>query len=467
MNFKQIEISEKLVPANYLKLAVESQKSKEIKVKELFEKRSLPEEGWSDDLIEYTVQQLANLDSNNFPHKAGLGEREARIACNLVGRRHYKFGHGIGRSGDLLEAQPKAVGSSILSQLTNNMLLQLLRTMGIKSCQSSFLVPLATGMTLTLCFLSLKKQRPQAKYILWSRIDQKSCFKSMTTAGFTPIIINPVRKEGREGLFTNLRQFTEQLDRLPNEEILCIMSTTSCFAPRNMDAIYELAELAKKYNVPHVVNNAYGLQSQYICSHIEGAAKHGRIDLFVQSTDKNLMVPVGGAIVAGFNEEIVHNVAKSYAGRASSSQTLDVFMTLLSLGRNGYLTLSRERKQTYEDLKAHLIEFADNNKCSLKHSKFNPISMALYLDNLSEDQPTKLGSMLYTRGISGTRVVAAGSNKTIDGYEFKNWGTHEDIVGPAYLTAAASLGLTSCEIEVFIKKLKECWKDLHTQMAKK
>lgn len=173
---------------------------------------------------------------------------------------------------------------------------------------------MATGMTLSLCFISLRKQRPRAKYILWSRIDQKSCFKSMTTAGFIPIVINTMRKSGSEGLFTDLKEFESILQTIDNEEILCIMSTTSCFAPRRMDSIEDLAKLAEAYNIPHVINNAYGLQSSYICSHIQEATRVGRVDLFVQSTDKNLMVPVGGAIVAGACKEIVQGVAKSYAG---------------------------------------------------------------------------------------------------------------------------------------------------------
>ncbi|KAM7360120.1 sec synthetase [Cochliomyia hominivorax] len=466
MNLNNVNISEKLVPANYLKLAMDSQKSKEIKVKELMEKRSLPEEGWSDDLIEYTVQQLANLDSNNFPHQAGLGEREARIVCNLVAKRHYNFGHGIGRSGDLLEAQPKAVGSSILSKLTNSLILDLMHALGLKTCHNCFLVPMATGMTLSLCFLSLRKLRPNAKYILWSRIDQKSCFKSMTTAGFTPIIINLIRKPEKPGLYTNIDEFKKKLSDIPSEDILCIMSTTSCFAPRNMDDIVKLSCLAEEHNIPHVINNAYGLQSPYICSRIQEAAVKGRVDLFVQSTDKNLMVPVGGAIVAGFNEFVVHNVSKTYAGRASGSQTLDVFITLLSLGKKGYLGLVKERLELYEKLKSLLIEFANAHDCVLMSSKLNPISLALYLNSLTTDQPTKLGSMLYTRGISGTRVIASGCNKTIDGYEFKNWGSHDDNDAVAYLTAAASLGLSVTEIDVFIKKLKECWKDLKREKPK-
>lgn len=233
---------------------------------------------------------------------------------DLVAQRHYRFAHGIGRSGDLLEAQPKAVGSTMMAKLTNALILDLIQSMGVMKCQSCFLLPMATGMTLTLCFLSLRKQRPKAKYILWSRIDQKSCFKSMTTAGFIPIIINPQRCSEAEGLHTDLNDFKAKLESLNREEILCIMSTTSCFAPRNCDDIVKLAEMAKDYNVPHVVNNAYGLQSTYLCHQLQQGQRVGRIDLFVQSTDKNLMVPVGGAIVAGFDAALVQNVAKTYAG---------------------------------------------------------------------------------------------------------------------------------------------------------
>lgn len=43
------------------------------------------------------------------------------------------------------------------------------------------------------------------------------------------------------------------------ENILCILSTTSCFAPRVPDNIEKIAEIAKNYNIFHVINNAYGI----------------------------------------------------------------------------------------------------------------------------------------------------------------------------------------------------------------
>ena len=67
-------------------------------------------------------------------------------------------------------------------------------------------------------------------------------------------------------------------------------------------SFFSVAEICHKLGIPHVVNNAYGVQSTK-CMHIlEEAGKREkgrRVDAFVQSTDKNLMVPVGGSIIAG------------------------------------------------------------------------------------------------------------------------------------------------------------------------
>lgn len=52
-------------------------------------------------------QDIAAMDSNNFLGTAGVGEREARIACPLVAARHFHLAHGIGRSGDVAAPQPK------------------------------------------------------------------------------------------------------------------------------------------------------------------------------------------------------------------------------------------------------------------------------------------------------------------------------------------------------------------------
>lgn len=44
------------------------------------------------------------------------------------------------------------------------------------------------------------------------------------------------------------------------------------------------------------------------------ASRKGRLDAFVQSTDKNFMVPVGGSIIAGYKKEFIENISKTYPG---------------------------------------------------------------------------------------------------------------------------------------------------------
>ena len=61
-----------------------------------------------------------------------------------------------------------------------------------------------------------------------------------------------------------LRTNVDQIEKILTSEeykdkILCVQSTTSCFAPRAYDSIVEIAALCKKYQVHHIINNAYGL----------------------------------------------------------------------------------------------------------------------------------------------------------------------------------------------------------------
>lgn len=273
---------------------------------------------------------------------------------------------------------------------------------------------MATGMTISFCLSTLKKQRASAKYVLWSRIDQKSSFKAILTANLSPVIID-TKIEDTTGLATDVAEFQRQILELGAANIVCIYSTTSCFAPRQCDDILSLGRLAKQYDIPHLVNNAYGLQSRWISNCIERAAQQGRIDIFVQSTDKNLMVPVGGSIIGGFDADIIDRIAANYAGRASSSQTLDVFMTLLSLGRNGYMKLVKDREMLFDHLKRSL-----ENTLGLNVMQFsrNPISMAVSLETIPK-RSTMIGSMLYKRGVSGARVVTGLEKKSIEGYHFE------------------------------------------------
>lgn len=324
--------------------------------------------------------------------------------------------------------------------------------MGIRSIKKCILLPMATGMSMMLCLLTLKSQRVDSKYVLWSRIDQKSCFKCMITANLVPVIIDTIRNE--DELQTNMTEFENQINKLGSHNIVCIVSTSSCFAPRGCDDIEALAILAKKHNIPHVINNAYGLQTTFLTHQIEQATKSGSVDLIIQSTDKNLLVPVGGAIIASPNKKLVDAVAKRYAGRGSSSQTLDVFMTLLSLGKDGYMRLVQERKEMFVYLRQKLRNLSTRHNEKLLITKRNPISVAMTLENFDKTKVSMIGSMLFTRGVSGCRIISTTDIKAIDGYKFQGWGSHiSHSNNIPYITAAAGLGMTKQEVDNFIDKL--------------
>ena len=54
------------------------------------------------------------------------------------------------------------------------------------------------------------------------------------------------------------------------------------------------------------------------------------MDVVVQSTDKNFMVPVGGAIVAGFDKALVDSISKNYPGTQSRFKFLTSALILLA-----------------------------------------------------------------------------------------------------------------------------------------
>lgn len=465
MNDKQYAAASKLIPGTYVQQAWQANQTRQARVQTLLEQRKWPQVGWDDASIEGWLHDLAMMDSNNFPGNSGVGEREARLASDLVARRHFRFGHGIGRSGDLVEVQPKAAGSSLLNTLTNALLLDAIKVAGVRTVEACFLVPVATGMAMTLCLLALRHQRPSAKYVLWPRIDQKSCFKCMTTAGFEPVIVENVL-EGDE-LRTNLDELERQIDELGSEKIVCVLSTTSCFAPRACDRLEEIGRLCMRHNIPHIVNNAYGVQSSKCMHLIQQAARSGRVDAFVQSSDKNFLVPVGGAVIAGFDKAFIESISKLYPGRASASPTIDMFITLLSLGVDGYKKLMRDRKENYAYLKRQLTDCAERHGEKVLSTPNNPISLAISLRTIpgtDRKDITQLGSMLFTRCVSGTRVIASGDDKEISGFKFKNFGSHSCSYPYPYLTAAAAIGMTKEDVDSFIKRLDKAL--LKTQLHK-
>ena len=87
------------------------------------------------------------------------------------------------------------------------------------------------------------------------------------SAGFEVIMIDNI--QNGDELNTNLREIKSQITKIGKENILCILSTSSCFAPRAPDNIIEIGKICKQMNIYHVVNNAYGLQSISTCKLIQ------------------------------------------------------------------------------------------------------------------------------------------------------------------------------------------------------
>ncbi|XP_002741399.1 O-phosphoseryl-tRNA(Sec) selenium transferase-like [Saccoglossus kowalevskii] len=415
MNEESYALCERLIPSSYVRQARQAVRSRENQIRTFLEHRRWSEDGWDDETIELLLHQLSLMDSNNFPGNCGVGEREARFLSGIVARRHFRLGHGIGRSGDITAIQPKAAGSSILMKLSN-----VLVTDAIK------------------------------------------------IAGFTPVVIENLL-EGDE-LRTDLAKIEEKILELGAENICCICSTTSCFAPRAPDRLEEIAILCSKYNVPHVVNNAYGLQSSKCMHLIQQASQVGRLDIFVQSSDKNFMVPVGGSVIAGYNKELVDSISQIYPGRASAASSIDVFITLLTLGSKGYKKLLADRKDMYKYLSQEISKVTALHGERLLNTKNNTISLAISLSQLQGNtkQLTEFGSMLFTRFVSGTRVIAHESPPlVVSGYEFNNYGAHTNRYPCTYLTAAAAIGMTKDDVDMFVKRLDKvlgkCLKNVKSQ----
>ena len=147
---------------------------------------------------------MAVMDSNNFQDNTGVGEREGRIFSSLVKQKNFDMGHGIGRSGDVNALQPKAVGSSLMVKMTKAMTLNVLKkVIGLNCINDCIVLPFATGMSITLTLLALKSLKPEAEYVIWPRIDQKTCLKSIITANLKPLVIEPIY-EDQDALVTNL-----------------------------------------------------------------------------------------------------------------------------------------------------------------------------------------------------------------------------------------------------------------------
>jgi len=467
MNAEQREGLGRFVPINWIKQGGEAIRRRERLVGQLVEKGNLPDKGWDETTIEWFIQELSLMDSNNFLNNVGGGEREGRVFSSLVRRRNLGMAHGIGRSGDVVATQPKAAGSSVIAKLCQSMVLDLIRrVLNMRSIKGVIVLPTATGLTLTLVLLALRRKLPaEAKYVVWPRMDQKTCLKSIVSAGYTPVIVENLIKG--DAVQADVEGIRRAIEALPPNSVAAVLTTTSCFAPRVPDDVEAIAKICQEHNVAHVINNAYGLQCNKCVHWVEAACKNGRVDAIVQSTDKNFMVPVGGAVVSSPDASFLNLISQTYPGRASMSPILDLFITLLEMGKEGYERLRKERIDlSLGPFREMLVRVAQKNGQRLLISQRNTISFAISLENtddadqkdrsdVDERDVTAFGSMLFTRGISGARVVKRGHKEKVAGIEFTGYGSSSSHYPCSYFCVACAIGSKPEDIPLLEDRLNE------------
>ena len=371
-------------------------------IKILFEQKNLPQTPWSDEQIEFLLKMLSNMDTDKDEKASRVGEREARIASKLQLKTSGGFCHGIGRSGFLTAPQPKAPGASLIYELTNKLALNFLKKFGLPNIKSAIIVPLCTGMTLSLCIGALRPDWNDKKFlhkrkVIVPQIDHKSLIKGLDLMGIE-------RKTVTGKVFGDaVRIPIEDIKNALDDDCFAVISTTSFFPPREYDDIKEISKFAKENNLVHIVINAYGVQSSDWMKLIRVGIDAGRIDVIIQSTDKNALTPIGGAIIASPIEEIITKISQAYAGRASATPIINFLISMLSLGIEGYEKLLANQNQNRSLLEDKLKIVAKKYNERIL-DVFNPVAVAVSLKNLKSEQLFAFGGALYNLRVTGPRV---------------------------------------------------------------
>jgi O-phospho-L-seryl-tRNASec:L-selenocysteinyl-tRNA synthase len=425
---------EGLLPKAMLKRSLVTYGSQTNLIRSFLKQRKVPESGWPDDVIRLLIKLLSMMDTDKDLEGIRIGEREARVASPLVSELASGFCHGVGRSGSLISPQPKAPGASILYELTNKCALDALQRLGIPKLRSAFVSPVATGMSIALALAAARDASgSERNIVVFPRVDHDSPLKAIDLVNLKPRTI-----QGNiygDAVRIPVDSVAEAIDK----KCAAILSTTTFFPPRESDSIVEIARIASEENVFHVINNAYGAQSREIMREIQSAIGVGRVDAIIQSTDKNFLTPVGGAIIASPDEKFMERIASCYAGRASASPIYQFLASILSVGINGYERLRDSQESNRKLLQKLLGETADLYGEKLLDVK-SPIACAM---TITSTDPSLLGGILYSLRLSGPKVIPQGSR-----------GSCCENYPCSYIVMNAAIGSRDTDITEAVGKLK-------------
>lgn len=402
-------------------------------VRDVLNRRIFPDKAMTDSQLELMVQILSSMDTDKDPDAARVGEREARVASPFVASLAADFNHGIGRSGQLAAPQPKAPGASLMQQVANSTALDAIRKLGLSNAKSGLVTPLSTGMSIALVFGALRRESGIEK-VLYPRIDHRSPQRGIALAGLEEVQISTII-EG-DAVRVDLGELEKSI---ANTKSCAVLATTTIFPPRESDPVKPIARLCSDHDIPLVINNAYGVQSQETMKEIRSAIDAGRVDAIVQSSDKNFLTPVGGSIVVSPNPEIIEWTADTYAGRATAAPVIQTLSALLALGHEKYKELQQQQLENLALLKERLLDIAEKINQRVLDVK-NPVAFAITMDGLDVRE---VGARLYNARVTGPRAVKKG-----------DYGSSTESYPHSYIVMNAAIGVRKEDVDTATTKLE-------------
>jgi O-phospho-L-seryl-tRNASec:L-selenocysteinyl-tRNA synthase len=80
---------------------------------------------------------------------------------------------------------------------------------------------------------------------------------------------------------------------------------------------------------------------------------------------------------------------------------------------------------------------------------------------------SSFGAMLFSRCVSGTRVVPRAEVKSMGGHEFVGFGSSTSNFPHAYMTAACAIGVSVHEVDEFFVRLDKTLVEFESKKKKK
>ncbi len=364
-------------------------------IENILKQRKVPENGIDEEHIKLLLRLLSFMDTDKDPNVVQIGEREARVYTKLQREGVFDFCHGVGRSGNLIDPQPKAPGASVMYKLTNKLLESFLKVLGLKV--RAIATPVATGMSLALC-LSASRKKYNSNVVIYPYAAHKSPIKATSFIGMRMRLVETVL-DG-DVVKVDVSDIEDAIRKeIRNNNNPVVLSTLTFFPPRKSDDIEEIAKICQEYDISHIINGAYAIQNFYYIERLKKALKY-RVDAVVSSSDKNLFTPIGGGIIYTKDESFLKEISLNYPGRASANPIVNILISLLAIGTKNYIDLMKQQKECKKLLDELLDDLAKKKNERVLNVE-NPISSCI----TTKKDPLDVAGKLYNLRVTGPRGV--------------------------------------------------------------